>query len=448
MSISLIDKIKAKNSGTFALLDDIDLNGGFRVVSGLTDRNAIDADKLKQGMWVTVLEDNKTYKLDSGLSTWSEVVFGTDPAIGTTISGGTANSVIFLNSSSQLAQSPNNFSWDSLTNILTISGETTLTGYITATGFYGDGSVLNGVVNISGVQNITSSKIFLANIGIGTSYSSTDILNVLGNVYIDGQFKVHTLSGVVNRNAFTILNNGKIGIGTLTPSEYLEISGGILKLSYNDDGLNPSIQFSLDDPASVILGSQNNSTDSISRFSIDGNGQFLWGPGNAVYDTYLSRTDYQTLFADANFNINRKVGIGTAYSPSYALNILGSTYITGELFATGAKHFQVPDQDFPGETITYTALEGNRNDIYFRGNINIFSNETLIQFPREWNFISDLSSVSVHITQFGKTSQNLTYFITGAGILIKNLSGPFIKCSYIIFSERSDIPKLKVYSNV
>lgn len=76
MSILLIDKIKQKNSGEFPLVDDIDLYGGFRVVSTTTDRDSIPSGMLKEGMWVYCLDTSKVYTLLSGLSSWDEVSLG------------------------------------------------------------------------------------------------------------------------------------------------------------------------------------------------------------------------------------------------------------------------------------------------------------------------------------------------------------------------------------
>ena len=71
MSIEIIAKLKAKNNGQFALLDDIDLKGGYRVVDNLTERNNIPSDKRKVGMRVVVISTDIVYVLNSDLITWS-----------------------------------------------------------------------------------------------------------------------------------------------------------------------------------------------------------------------------------------------------------------------------------------------------------------------------------------------------------------------------------------
>jgi hypothetical protein len=72
MPIPLIAEIVPKNNGAFALVDDNNIRGGYRVVNTILDRNSIPSDKLKVGMKCRVQADGKTYVLDNDLITWSE----------------------------------------------------------------------------------------------------------------------------------------------------------------------------------------------------------------------------------------------------------------------------------------------------------------------------------------------------------------------------------------
>jgi hypothetical protein len=73
MPIPLIAEIVPKNGAQFALLDDKNLRGSYRVCATFTERNSIPADNLKYGMVVFVQEDSKKYTLESDLITWTEV---------------------------------------------------------------------------------------------------------------------------------------------------------------------------------------------------------------------------------------------------------------------------------------------------------------------------------------------------------------------------------------
>jgi hypothetical protein len=74
MPIPLIAELVPKNEGKFALLDDKNLRGSYRVCATLADRDAIPVDNLKFGMQVFVQEDGKKYTLESNLVTWTEVI--------------------------------------------------------------------------------------------------------------------------------------------------------------------------------------------------------------------------------------------------------------------------------------------------------------------------------------------------------------------------------------
>ena len=71
MSIPLIAEIVPKNNGQFALLDDTNIRGGFRIIDNLTILHAIPSDKRKQGMMAFVVSEDVMYSLESDLATWT-----------------------------------------------------------------------------------------------------------------------------------------------------------------------------------------------------------------------------------------------------------------------------------------------------------------------------------------------------------------------------------------
>ena len=62
MAITLISNIEPKNAGDFSILEDIYLDGGFRVVADTTERDAITVQRLKTGMLVYVVDITTTYR--------------------------------------------------------------------------------------------------------------------------------------------------------------------------------------------------------------------------------------------------------------------------------------------------------------------------------------------------------------------------------------------------
>lgn len=80
MAVTVIDTIKPKNDGDFPVLEDVDLQGGFRVVADATERDAIPVERRKEGMLVYQLDEKKYYKLTT-VGDWEEAKMGADVAI-------------------------------------------------------------------------------------------------------------------------------------------------------------------------------------------------------------------------------------------------------------------------------------------------------------------------------------------------------------------------------
>jgi hypothetical protein len=75
MPIQVIDTIKQKNNGDFALVTDTDILGGLQTVPTSSDRDAIPASRRKAGMRVRTSTDSRTYELVDGIlnSNWKEM---------------------------------------------------------------------------------------------------------------------------------------------------------------------------------------------------------------------------------------------------------------------------------------------------------------------------------------------------------------------------------------
>lgn len=77
MAVTVIDTIKPKNDGDFPVLEDVDLQGGFRTVADATERDAIPPERRKEGMLVYQLDEEKYYKL-TAVGDWEEAKMGAD----------------------------------------------------------------------------------------------------------------------------------------------------------------------------------------------------------------------------------------------------------------------------------------------------------------------------------------------------------------------------------
>jgi len=73
MSIGLTDKLAPL--GTFPLVEDVDIQGGFRALNDTTERDAIDTGSRKAGMLVWTQTEGALWRLGSGLTNgdWVDV---------------------------------------------------------------------------------------------------------------------------------------------------------------------------------------------------------------------------------------------------------------------------------------------------------------------------------------------------------------------------------------
>lgn len=71
MPINVIAELVQNNNSPFAILDDSNIRGSFRVCANLTERNNIGTDFRKEGMQVYVISTDLVYQLASDLTTWN-----------------------------------------------------------------------------------------------------------------------------------------------------------------------------------------------------------------------------------------------------------------------------------------------------------------------------------------------------------------------------------------
>lgn len=96
MPIAVIDTIKPKNNGTFPIVEDGDLKGGFRTVDNDAARDAIPAAHRVAGMWVWVDGTETLYRLGAGLenANWEPVTFGGGFTAGGDLSGNATSQTV------------------------------------------------------------------------------------------------------------------------------------------------------------------------------------------------------------------------------------------------------------------------------------------------------------------------------------------------------------------
>ena len=147
-----------------------------------------------------------------------------------------------------------------------------------------------------------------------------------------------------------------------------------------------------------------------------------------------------------------KVNIGANITTSNKtitgnLMVTGTCVINGLFTAAGGvaapfKQFNIPHPNKEGYRLVHTCLEGPEIGVYIRGRL---TDSNTIELPDYWNNLIDLESITVNLTSHN-TYQELYYKIGewGKTIEVFNNSGGIIDCSYTIYAERIDLPKLVV----
>ena len=106
------------------------------------------------------------------------------------------------------------------------------------------------------------------------------------------------------------------------------------------------------------------------------------------------------------------------------------------------KKFNIPHPSKEGYRLVHSCLEGPEIGVYIRGKL-IESNT--IELPYYWKDLVDFETITVNLTSHN-TYQELYYKIGEWGKTIKvfNNSSGIIDCSYTIYAERKDLPKLTI----
>jgi len=263
---------------------------------------------------------------------------------------------------------------------LSVGGDLTASGNITAVNFYGDGSQLTGISASSASSSsqwvTTSSGIHtLSNVGIGTT-NPTAKLQVIGDVLISGVITAVTgnFSGIITSSGAIISGvstvNGKItagnqlnninlsntlnynsssGITAFRPISLVDSAAGI-KISRNaGQSSGAAIELQTWDVGIVTnysywdVNAENgyfgirDRKNAFTRIFIDDSGSILLGANSASFSNNYSQlvgigTD-KLLNVLGNSYISGSVGIGTT-NPTSKLNVGGDARITGVITAT------------------------------------------------------------------------------------------------------------------
>lgn len=133
--------------------------------------------------------------------------------------------------------------------------------------------------------------------------------------------------------------------------------------------------------------------------------------------------------------VTDNVGIGTAASATYKLEVNGS-------FAATTKSFLIDHPTKPDMKLRYGSLEGPENGVYVRGRIQ----GNFIDLPDYWTKLVNPLTISVSLTAIGAHQSLCVVDISNNRITIinENVLDQGIDCFYVVYGERSDVDSLVV----
>jgi hypothetical protein len=298
------------------------------------------------------------------------------------------------------------------------------------------------------------------------------------NVRIDGSNSTDYLRFFTSDTTrMTIDNNGKVGIGTDSPADTLQVAGQVRIDGSTTDGLtvtsNAGASRGLEiynnsstDTASIInyyngpllLGQHNTTVITIDNDSVGINvaapagdklmvqaennyfaarldGATTAGQSNGLrVRAGYNSTDRPVLIEKANgtdvFIIDGlgNVGIGTA--PSNALDVVGH-------FSATSKSFLIDHPTKENKKLQYASLEGPENGVYVRGT----TNSTIIELPDYWSELVHEDSITVVLTPIGKKQDLYIKSKSPENIMVGGVEGSY---DYVVYGERKDIDKLEI----
>lgn len=142
--------------------------------------------------------------------------------------------------------------------------------------------------------------------------------------------------------------------------------------------------------------------------------------------------------ADGEFAINLDSGKLFYGSGSGAQSnfTFGNTTIVGALRAT-TKSFVI---DTPtGGSLEYGSLEGRQHDVFHRGKCN----GSIIDLPKEWEWLVDDNTLSVQLTSIGKHQNLYVKEIKNNKVYISAGTFKTPNCYFVIHASRKDIEQIE-----
>lgn len=280
-----------------------------------------------------------------------------------------------------------------------------------------------------------------------------------GQVYTDGtsgvSYVYNSSYGVWNKvngfaNGFNLIVANGNTISSLTSQTATIIAGSNIGITANADNNTIVITGSGGDispafnAANAAFANANTTHTSLVNNWIATNAAFSnantthtslvnnWGATNAAFakaNAALANTSGVTFAGD--LTITGNVGIGTAQTSTYRLQVLGA-------FAANTKSFLIDHPTKEGMKLRYGSLEGPENGVYVRGK----SYGNTIELPDYWTGLIHEDSITVNLTPFGRQQNLYVWRIANNVVYVEGADT--MSYFYTVWAERKDTDKLIV----
>lgn len=280
--------------------------------------------------------------------------------------------------------------------------------------------------------------------GTPSNVPSTLELGELAINYADGLIfyknttgQIVSISGSGGGNQFGTINaNGTLVVAD-TPGDVLNLVAGT-NVTFSVDAVNDIITINATggdispafNAANASFANGNTNFAVLQVVSgVANNGWLQANTARNLANSALPNTSGVT-FA-GNLTITGNVGIGTAQTSIYRLQVLGD-------FAANTKSFLIDHPTRDGMKLRYGSLEGPENGVYVRGK----SCSNTIELPDYWIGLVHEDSITVQLTPYGHQQNLYVWRISNNTIYVEGHGN--MSYYYTVFGERKDTNKLVV----